>query len=87
MLWADEEKLIGQTFEFEEDEKKLLNGEGVLANLSKLDKAENKFEIQAGETEPAAGLLRLEDPVGHTDDRRDLLPSQPCRREGVGPTT
>jgi signal transduction histidine kinase len=49
VLWADEEKLIGQTFEFEEDEKQLLDGEGVLANLSTLDKAENKFEIAAGE--------------------------------------
>ena len=49
VLWADEEELIGQTFEFEEDEKQLLDGEGVLANLSTLDKAENKFEIAAGE--------------------------------------
>ncbi len=49
VLWADEERLIGQTFEFEEDEKQLLDGEGVLANLSALDKAENKFEIAAGE--------------------------------------
>jgi signal transduction histidine kinase len=49
VLWADESKLIGRTFAFEEDEKKLLNGEGVLANLSKLNKAENQFEIAAGE--------------------------------------
>jgi signal transduction histidine kinase len=49
VLWADEEKLIGQTFEFEDDEKQLLDGEGVLANLSTLNKAENKFEIAAGE--------------------------------------
>ncbi len=51
VLWADETELIGQTFAFEEDEKKLLNGEGVLANLSKLDKAENKLEIKNGEKE------------------------------------
>jgi signal transduction histidine kinase len=50
VLWADEPGLIGQTFAFEDDEKKLLDGEGVLANLSTLDKDENKFEIQNGET-------------------------------------
>ena len=50
VLWADESQLIGQTFAFEEDEKQLLDGEGVLANLSKLNKDENKFEIAAGET-------------------------------------
>ena len=49
VLWSDEPRLIGQTFEFEEDEKQLLDGEGVLANLSTLDKAENKFEIANGE--------------------------------------
>jgi two-component system NarL family sensor kinase len=50
VLWSDEKDLIGRTFEFEEDEKELLDGEGVLANLSKLDKDENQFEIEAGET-------------------------------------
>ncbi|MEP7113777.1 MAG: ATP-binding protein, partial [Ilumatobacteraceae bacterium] len=50
VLWADEERLIGRTFAFEEDEKTLLDGEGVLANLSKLNKDENQFEIAAGET-------------------------------------
>jgi two-component system, NarL family, sensor kinase len=50
VLWSDETELIGQTFAFEDDEKKLLNGEGRLATLSKLDKDENKFEIAAGET-------------------------------------
>ena len=50
VLWADESQLIGQTFAFEDDEKQLLDGEGVLANLSKLNKDENKFEIAAGET-------------------------------------
>lgn len=50
VLWADEAALIGRTFEFEEDEKELLDGEGMLANLSKLDKDENQFEIAAGET-------------------------------------
>ncbi|MGZ4768407.1 MAG: sensor histidine kinase [Ilumatobacteraceae bacterium] len=49
VLWADEPQLIGQVFAFEGDEKQLLNGHGVLANLSKLDKDENKFEIAAGE--------------------------------------
>jgi two-component system NarL family sensor kinase len=50
VLWSDESLLIGQTFPFEENEKKLLNGDGVLATLSKLDEAENKYEIEAGET-------------------------------------
>ncbi len=50
VLWSDEAQLIGLTFEFEEDEKRLLDGEGVLASLSRLDKEENKFEIAAGET-------------------------------------
>lgn len=49
VLWADEKELIGQQFAFEGAEKDLLDGEGVLANLSKLDKDENKFEIAAGE--------------------------------------
>jgi hypothetical protein len=49
VLWADEPKLIGQVFAFEGAEKQLLNGHGVLSNLSKLDKDENKFEIAAGE--------------------------------------
>jgi two-component system NarL family sensor kinase len=49
ILWADEDQLIGRTFAFEGDELKLLHGEGVLANLSKLDGAENQFEIEAGE--------------------------------------
>ncbi|MEY2400609.1 MAG: two-component system, NarL family, sensor kinase [Ilumatobacteraceae bacterium] len=50
VLWSDEADLIGQTFAFEEDEKQLLDGEGVLANLSKLDKDENRLEIAGGET-------------------------------------
>ncbi|MDP9463151.1 MAG: ATP-binding protein, partial [Actinomycetota bacterium] len=50
VLWSDETELIGRTFEFEEDEKSLLDGEGMLATLSKLDKDENQFEIAAGET-------------------------------------
>ncbi|MEP7201418.1 MAG: ATP-binding protein [Ilumatobacteraceae bacterium] len=50
VLWSDEKELIGRTFEFEEDEKKLLDGEGVLASVSSLDKDENQFEIAAGET-------------------------------------
>lgn len=49
VLWADEKLLIGQVFAFEGAEKELLDGEGVLSNLSKLDKDENKFEIAAGE--------------------------------------
>ncbi len=50
VLWADEDELIGRTFEFEEDEKELLDGEGMIATLSALDKDENQFEIAAGET-------------------------------------
>jgi signal transduction histidine kinase len=50
VLWADEKGLIGRTFEFEDDEKELLDGEGVLSSISALDKDENQFEIAAGET-------------------------------------
>jgi two-component system NarL family sensor kinase len=51
VLWSDESLLIGRTFVFGDDEQKLLiDGKGVLATLSKLDEAENQFEIQAGET-------------------------------------
>jgi two-component system, NarL family, sensor kinase len=50
VLWSDESLLIGQTFPFEENETRLLQGDGVLATLSKLDEAENKYEIAAGET-------------------------------------
>jgi signal transduction histidine kinase len=49
VLWSDEAQLIGQVFAFEGAEKDLLDGEGVLANLSELDKDENRFEIAAGE--------------------------------------
>ena len=49
VLWSDESRLIGRTFPFEDNERNLLDGEGVLANLSKLDEDENQFEIEAGE--------------------------------------
>ena len=49
VLWADEPDLIGRTFAFGDDEKKLLHGEGLLANISKLDEDENQFEIKNGE--------------------------------------
>jgi two-component system, NarL family, sensor kinase len=49
VLWADEPQLIGRTFAFGDDEKKLLDGEGLLSNVSKLDEDENQFEIAAGE--------------------------------------
>jgi two-component system, NarL family, sensor kinase len=51
VLWSDETELIGRTFAFEDDERKLLDGEGTLATLSKLEKDENKFEIESGESE------------------------------------
>lgn len=50
VLWADEPRLIGQVFAFEGAEIELLDGEGMVSNLSALDKDENKFEILAGET-------------------------------------
>src|SRR6185503_13123661 len=50
VLWSDEPKLIGKTFEFDDEERKLLHGEGTLASVSNLDDDENQFEIQAGET-------------------------------------
>jgi two-component system, NarL family, sensor kinase len=50
VIWSDESDLIGQTFPFEDDEKQLLDGDGVLATLSKLDKEENALEIKNGET-------------------------------------
>lgn len=49
VLWADEPRLIGQFFAFEGAEKELLDGEGMVADLSALDKDENRFEIAAGE--------------------------------------
>src|SRR3954470_17333586 len=50
VLWSDEPQLIGRTFAFDDEEKKLLDGEGTLASLSNLDEDENQFEIAAGET-------------------------------------
>src|SRR4051794_4980687 len=50
VLWSDERPLIGRTFAFDDEEKKLLGGKGVLANLSSLDEDENQFELAAGET-------------------------------------
>ena len=49
MLWADERKTDRTHIRIRGGEKQLLDGEGVLANLSTLDKAENQFEIAAGE--------------------------------------
>ena len=39
VLWSDEPRLIGKTFEFDDEEKKLLDGKGTLASLSHLDDA------------------------------------------------
>jgi two-component system NarL family sensor kinase len=49
ILWADEDQLIGRTFAFDSGALRVLKGEGVVANLSKLGEAENQFEIEAGE--------------------------------------
>jgi two-component system NarL family sensor kinase len=49
VLWADEAQLIGRTFPFDSGALRVLNGEGVVANLTKLDEPENQFEIEAGE--------------------------------------
>lgn len=49
VLWSDEAALIGRTFPFEDSERNLLDGDGMLANLSSLDEDENQFEIAAGE--------------------------------------
>ena len=49
VLWSDETDLIGRTFPFDDKERALLNGEGVLASVSKLDDEENQFEIANGE--------------------------------------
>jgi len=51
VLWSDETELIGKTFAFEDGERELLDGEGTLATLSKLEKSENQFEIENGESE------------------------------------
>jgi len=50
VLWSDEAPLIGKTFPFGDDEKKLLGTKDVLANLSSLDEDENQFEIKDGES-------------------------------------
>jgi len=49
VLWSDEQPLIGQTFAFDDEEKKLLGTRNVLASVSSLDEDENKFEIGEGE--------------------------------------
>jgi len=49
VLWSDEKPLIGQTFSFDDQEKKLLGTRDVLASVSSLDEDENKFEINEGE--------------------------------------
>ena len=86
VLGSDETELIGQTFAFEDDEKQLLDGEGVLANLSKLNKDENALEIKAGETSllqvyfgwktPSGTPMVVELRRGHTEvcPRRCLYP-------------
>ena len=51
VVWSDETELIGQRFEFEAAERRVLNGTGVLASLSELEDDENKFEIESGEKE------------------------------------
>jgi two-component system, NarL family, sensor kinase len=50
VLWADEQLLIGRTFQFDPDEKALIGTQEVLANLSSLNKDENALELAAGET-------------------------------------
>jgi len=50
VLWSDDTDLIGRTFEFEESEQELLDGEGSLATLSKIESVEDQFEVAAGET-------------------------------------
>jgi two-component system, NarL family, sensor kinase len=64
ILWSDETQLIGRQFAFEDDEKELLDGHGVLATLSKLDKDENKLEIAAGETSLLQVYFGMETPSG-----------------------
>jgi signal transduction histidine kinase len=64
VLWSDEARLIGQTFAFEGAEKELLDGEGMLANLSKLDKDENRFEIEAGEKSLLQVYFGMKTPSG-----------------------
>jgi len=49
VLWSDEPRLIGKTFGFDDEEKKLLGTKNVLANVSSLDEDENEFEIAEGE--------------------------------------
>ena len=48
-MWSDESQLIGRTFPFDDDEQQLLDGDGVLSNVSKLDEDENQFELESGE--------------------------------------
>lgn len=50
VLWSDETALIGRTFAFGDEEKELLDGEGMTASLTRLDEDENQFELAAGET-------------------------------------
>ena len=75
-------ELIGQTFEFEEDEKELLDGEGVLANLSTLDKAENKFEIAAGEKSLLQVYFGWKTPSGTPMVVETYYPTESRRRRG-----
>ena len=80
-------ELIGQTFEFEDDEKQLLDGEGVLANLSTLDKAENKFEIADGEKSLLQVYFGWKTPSGTPMVVETYYPSRSGRRQGRRPAT
>ncbi|MFN0028905.1 MAG: sensor histidine kinase, partial [Acidimicrobiales bacterium] len=54
ILWADDERLHGQTFQLEEAELALFDTLGVSVELSRLDNPENQFDEPSG-----AGLLEV----------------------------
>ena len=50
VIWSDDPRLVGQVFELEPDERELFRTFGAIVGVSDLDKEENVFEVQDGQT-------------------------------------
>jgi two-component system, NarL family, sensor kinase len=48
ILYSDEKRLIGERFDFEDDESEVLASGGVTSDLSDLERPENRFEADEG---------------------------------------
>jgi two-component system, NarL family, sensor kinase len=64
VLWADDARLIGRVFELEPDEIELFETQGSAIEVSDLQKDENVFELEAGQTKLLEVYLGTHTPSG-----------------------